>query len=53
MYKVKYVQLVDALSFVGGIFQVVVGIFFFMIIFGRVFFEFKFARRYFKTDAVR
>jgi hypothetical protein len=53
LYDTKFIQLVDALSFVGGIFQVIIGVFFFMVIFGRVFFEFKFARRYFKADVIK
>jgi hypothetical protein len=53
VYQTKYLQLLDALSFVGGMFEVMLCIFFFMAVFGRVFFEIKFARKYFKEEVLK
>jgi hypothetical protein len=38
---------------VGGIFQAIIGIFFFMALFGRFFFEFKFAKKYYRSDSLK
>ena len=44
----KYLKLVDVLSYVGGIFPALFGIFFFMKAFGMYFFEMTFAFSHFK-----
>ena len=46
-YTSRFLKLLDAVAFVGGIFQAVLGFFVFMVAFGRIFYEFKFGRRFF------
>ncbi len=48
-FKRSFYKLTDALSYIGGMFQVVVGVFFFMDIVGRLFFEIELAKKCFKT----
>jgi len=43
-YKRKYLKILDALSYLGGIFNALLGAFFFMNAFGKLFFEIEFAR---------
>ena len=49
MYKRTFQKLLDAISYVGGIFEAVIGMFFFMMVFGKIFYEFKFAKKYFRS----
>ncbi len=42
-YNRTYLKLIDALAYVGGIFNSILAIFFFMGLFGRFYFEMKFA----------
>jgi predicted lipid-binding transport protein (Tim44 family) len=39
----------DALSYVGGIFEAMIGIFCFVLLFSRIFYEMRFAKKYFRT----
>ena len=47
-----YYKLVDAASYVGGIFEAMIGLFVFISVFSRLFFEFTFARKYFRSEVL-
>lgn len=51
-YKRSFYKILDAFSYIGGMFQVILGAFFFMAIVGRLFFETEFAKKYFKAKEV-
>jgi hypothetical protein len=48
-YRRSYLKLLDAVSYTGGIFQALLGIFFFMNSYGSFVYEMKFASSYFKA----
>ena len=49
VHKRSYLKLLDAVAYVGGMFEAIVGMLFFMLVFGRIFYEFKFAKKYFRS----
>lgn len=49
----SFLKLIDALAFVGGIFNSILAVFFFMAMFGRYYFEMKFAEYYFNSKEAR
>ena len=49
----SYYTLLEALSFVGGIFNTFLALFFFMTLYGEKFIEFLFAQAYFNSKAAR
>lgn len=49
----SYLKLLDALSFIGGIFQTILAVFFFMAGYNRFHFEMRFANEYFKTKETK
>ena len=53
MFEASHLKLVEAFAFVGGVFQALLGVFFFITVFGRMFFEFNFARLYLRRDIVK
>jgi hypothetical protein len=52
-HKRAFLKLLDALAYVGGIFNSLLAIFFFMAMFMRFFFEMKFADYYFKCEEAK
>lgn len=52
-YNRSFLKLIDALAFVGGIFNSILAVFFFMAAFGRYYFEMKFADYYFNSKEAR
>ena len=53
VYKRSYFTILDALSYIGGIFNALLALFIFMSIYGEVFFEMFFAKVYFRANEVR
>lgn len=52
-YNRSFLKLLDAVAFVGGIFNSLLGIFFFMNGFGRLMYEMEFTSKYFKDKDAR
>ena len=53
VFEATYLKFMDAFAFVGGIFESLIGMFFFITAFGRMFFEFNFAKLYLRSDLAR
>lgn len=53
IFNRNYLKLIDILSYVGGIFPSLLGIFFFMNAFGMYFFEMTFAYKHFKCKETK
>ena len=43
----------DALSYVGGIFESIIGIFSFVLIFSKILYEMRFAKKFFRTKLAK
>ncbi len=53
IYERSYLRFLDVFSYVGGNFQAILGLFFFMGLVGKLFFELNFAKHYFKNKFVQ
>ena len=52
-YVRSYLKILDALSYIGGIFSSILAVFFFIEGFNRYFFEMRFSNEYFKTKETK
>lgn len=46
-------KFLDAVSYIGGIFEAFIGLFCFVLVFSRIFYEMRFAKKYFRTTIAK